>query len=151
MSDAKDLLSDSAKGTTKLASAINAPPAVDPVTADTIQQIVDDFFKTHTDPTIRLAYEKGNIFSLKDDFDFFRFLKSIMHIFEERIINNELSSIENQQVKIIFETMDKCVDTLKTLSLSSTNSEILPILINYCLSSFSRYNKSYVKSKEIQK
>ena len=146
-----DILKKDITGITKEASAINPPPAEEPITAETIHNIVDDYFNTHEDPYIRSAYTKGQIFSLKDDFDFIRFFKSIIHVFQERMTENSNGGDNSQQLKATFTTLDKCIDILKTCNMDKDGSEILPILINYCLSSFSRYNKSYVKSRKIQK
>lgn len=144
-----DILNKTTQGTTKPASKINANAKPPPITIESIHDLTDTYFLNHEDPEIRAAYKKGQIFSLKDDFDFLRFFKSISTIFEERMSDNNLTAVENQQVKAIFNTIDKCVDVLKTINMSSSGSEILPILINYCLSSFSRYNNSYVKSREV--
>ena len=145
-----DILKQDLKGLTREASAIKPPPAEEPLTIEDIHTIVDDFFTNHDDPEIRMSYGKGQIFSLKDDFDFLRFFKSIINIFQERMTVNSTGTETSQQLKATFATLDKCVDILKTVNMNKEGSEILPILINYCLSSFSRYNKSYVKSRKVQ-
>ncbi len=144
-----DILNETTQGTTKPASAIKATPRPPPITIESIQDTIDEYFLNHEDPEIRASYKKGQIFSLKDDFDFLRFFKSINAVFEERMATADLTTLENQQVKAVFNTIDKCIDILKTINMPNSGSEILPILINYCLSSFSRYNKSYVKSRKI--
>lgn len=146
-----DVLKQDLKGLTKEASAINPPPAEEPMTVDDVHDIVDAFFTSHEDPEIRMSYGKGQIFSLKDDFDFLRFFKSMINIFQERMTVNSTGAETSQQLKSTFTAIDKCVDILKTVDMNKEGSEILPILINYCLSSFSRYNKSYVKSRKVQK
>ena len=145
----KDFLKPDKENTTKPASAINPEPTIPPDTIDSLHESLNTYFKNHPDPRISLAYSKGEIFSLKDDFDFFRFLKSIINIFEESMVANDLTDIESQQVKYTINTIHSCVDILKTINIDSAESNILPILINYCTSSFSKYNKSYVKSREV--
>lgn len=144
-----DILKQDLENTTKSASAINPRPSPEPTTIESLHEDLSKYFKNHPDPKLQLAFSKGEIFSLKDDFDFFRFFKSIINIFEERIVDNKLTDIESQQVKHTINTIHSCVDILKTINIDSTENNILPILINYCTSSFSKYNKSYVKSREI--
>lgn len=146
-----DILNHSTDNVTRPASSINpkeSPPVLD---AELVQDTIEKYFTTHEDPVIRTAFNKGKIFTLKDDFDFIRFFKSILGIFEERMSDGDLTQHENQQIKQIFNTIDSCLNVLKTINVKEENSEILPLLINYCMSSFSRYNTSYVKSREIQK
>ena len=135
------------QGVTKPSSAIMPSATEDIVTMEQCISVMDTYFSKSVDPEKAAAYKKGEIFSLKDDFDFYRFLKGVCNIFEESMIQHELTTQEKLQVRQLFNIRSSCVDMLKTINIPAENINIILTMVKHCTSSVFKYNKSYVRSR----
>lgn len=146
-SDNREILKSDLENLTKSSSDINAQDEVKVVLYEDVEKILDQYFNEYTDPVTANSYNKGNIFSLNDEFDFFKFYKSICTIFEENVVQNKLTVQEKLQTRQLFNIINSCVDMLKTIDIKKDNLSVIITLIKHCTSAYSKYNKSHVRSR----
>ena len=137
----RDILKHDLENLTKSSSNIEADDVSKIIKYDDVSDLLDKYFNEYTDPVTANSYNKGDIFSLNDEFDFFKFLKSICTIFEDNVVSNKLSVQEKLQARQLFNIINSCVDMLKTIDIKKDDISVVITLIKHCTSAYNKYNK----------
>lgn len=149
MNEHNDILSQNTENQTRPSSNINANDDDKVVTYEHVQKLLDEYFEDYTDPNTTAAYNKGEIFSLNDEFDFYKFYKGICTIFEDNVVQNKLPTQQKIQTRQLFNIINSCIDMLKTIDVKKDNTSIIITMIKHCTSAYDKYNKNHVRSREI--
>lgn len=137
----RDILKHDLENLTKSSSNIEADDVSKIIKYDDVSDLLDKYFNEYTDPVTANSYNKGDIFSLNDEFDFFKFLKSLCTIFEDNVVSNKLSVQEKIQTRQLFNIINSCVDMLKTIDIKKDDISVVITLIKHCTSAYNKYNK----------
>lgn len=137
----RDILKHDLENLTKSSSNIEADDVSKIIKYDDVSDLLDKYFNEYTDPVTANSYNKGDIFSLNDEFDFFKFLKSLCTIFEDNVVSNKLSVQEKLQTRQLFNIINSCVDMLKTIDIKKDDISVVITLIKHCTSAYNKYNK----------
>ena len=139
--ESRDILKHDLENLTKSSSDIEADDISKVIKYSDVTDLLDKYFNDYTDPITSNSYNKGDIFSLNDEFDFFKFYKSISTIFEDNVVSNKLSVQEKLQTRQLFNIINSCVDMLKTIDIKKDDISVVITLIKHCTSAYNKYNK----------
>ena len=140
-SESGDVLNHDLENLTKSSSNIQANDDTKVVKYSDVTTLLDRYFNENTDPLTANSYNKGDIFSLNDEFDFYKFYKSICTIFENNVVSNKLSVQEKLQTRQLFNIINSCVDMLKTIDIKKDDISVVITLVKHCTSAYTKYNK----------
>jgi len=139
--ESRDILKHDLENLSKSSSDIEANDISKVIKYSDVTELLDKYFNDYTDPITSNSYNKGDIFSLNDEFDFFKFYKSICTIFEDNVVSNKLSVQEKLQTRQLFNIINSCVDMLKTIDIKKDDISVVITLIKHCTSAYNKYNK----------
>lgn len=147
-----DELKLDSKNTTKPASVINPNKKASPLEFDVVMDLMRQYFNGRSRDQNKF-YKDGNIHIVREEFDIVSFMKVINQMTESCIKSeSNLTTLQAEQISEIFTAINSLTSLLKN-QFDTSRVEYLFIirLLSYCTTAYDKYNKSYARSRKIQK
>jgi hypothetical protein len=146
-----DILNHDTDNVTRPSSAITTPSLDRPTTFEDVMSTIEDYFNTQSRDKNKF-YKDGKVHLIRDDFEIIPFMNTVHQMIESCMKTEcKLDGETAGQVAEIFKAISSLTSVLKqTCNTTDVDYLFVVRLLSYCTTSYSKYNKSYVRSRKIQ-
>jgi hypothetical protein len=147
-----DILDHETTNTTKSASSITPIEPDKHATFEDVIDVIENYFMSQSRDKNKF-YKDGKVHLIRDDFEIIPFMNTIHQMIESCIKTEcQLDDVSASQVSEIFKAINSLTTVLKQTCTTTDVDYLFVIrLLSYCTSSYNKYNKSYVRSRKVQK